>query len=141
MTMRTAFLLPVLALAALAACSRPTTTSTAATTSGAAIVPGHSDLIGAWSFDGSCASEDGMTLAADGHAAVGEREEGTWSVAADGKITINTQDFEPGDLTHQSTGHGQTWTFEMTGPDDLNGMSGDGRLTMAKRCPAAPPAQ
>ena len=46
------------------------------------------DLIGTWSFDGSCASSDGMGLAADGEIWFDEWGWGLWVVEGDAILMI-----------------------------------------------------
>jgi hypothetical protein len=53
-------------------------------------------LVGAWSFDRSCASGDGMTLAADGTASFDEWGQGTWTVADDNRLVLTLMRWEPG---------------------------------------------
>lgn len=54
-----------------------------------AIVPlPLSSLAGAWSFDGSCASGDGMVLKADGKASYDEWGDGLWALADSGKRLV-----------------------------------------------------
>jgi hypothetical protein len=47
-----------------------------------------SAYVGTWSFDGSCASGDGMSLNADGSAGFDEWGTGTWATSEDGKRII-----------------------------------------------------
>ncbi len=50
-------------------------------------------LAGTWSFDGTCASGDGMTLRADGKASYDEWGEGLWALAEKGaRIVIIAED-------------------------------------------------
>ena len=54
-----------------------------------AIVPlPPSSLAGAWSFDGSCASGDGMVLKADGKASSDEWGDGLWVLADTGQRLV-----------------------------------------------------
>jgi hypothetical protein len=48
----------------------------------------HSFFAGTWSFDGTCASGDGMTLKADGKASFDEWGDGLWASAEDGKRLV-----------------------------------------------------
>lgn len=59
--------------------------------------PAGSFYTGVWSFDGSCASGDGMTLAADGSAGFDEWGEGLWAESADGNsLFLILKVMEPG---------------------------------------------
>ena len=50
-------------------------------------------LVGTWSFDGTCASGDGMILKADGKAAYDEWGEGLWALADKGaRIVVIAED-------------------------------------------------
>ena len=50
-------------------------------------------LVGTWSFDGTCASGDGMTLKADGKASYDEWGEGLWALADKGtRIVVIAED-------------------------------------------------
>lgn len=51
-------------------------------------IPSESKFIGTWSFDGSCASGDGMMLGKDGVAGYDEWGTGTWAESADGKRIV-----------------------------------------------------
>jgi hypothetical protein len=58
-------------------------------------IPSQSQYVGIWSFDGTCASGDGMTLNADGTAGFDEWGTGTWAEARDGKrIVLILRGFE-----------------------------------------------
>jgi hypothetical protein len=58
-------------------------------------ISSQSQYVGIWSFDGSCASGDGMTLNADGTAGFDEWGNGTWAESADGKrIVLILRGFE-----------------------------------------------
>lgn len=50
--------------------------------------PAESKYVGTWSFDGSCASGDGMSLEPDGIAGYDEWGTGTWAESKDGKRVI-----------------------------------------------------
>lgn len=134
---------------ALAACSPQATTSTATTSTtttstapqrihlGPAVIPG------AWSFDGTCGSGDGMVLQPNGTASINEDQAGLWGIDGDGRLIVLTQQVEPGD-THAPGGPAATYVFEMREPDQDHLYSVDQRANAitAKRCPsdaAAPP--
>jgi hypothetical protein len=55
-----------------------------------------SAIVGVWSFDGSCASGDGMILAADGSASFDEGGEGHWRLT-DNRLVLELQVREMGD--------------------------------------------
>lgn len=50
--------------------------------------PARAWFVGAWSFDGSCASGDGMVLARDGKASYDERGQGLWAAAENGQRLV-----------------------------------------------------
>jgi hypothetical protein len=50
--------------------------------------PTRSGLIGTWSFDGTCASGDGMTLEKDGDAGYDEWGSGLWALTDGGKRLV-----------------------------------------------------
>lgn len=59
--------------------------------------PAGSFYTGVWSFDGTCASGDGMALAADGNARFDEWGEGLWAESADGgRLFLILKVMEPG---------------------------------------------
>lgn len=59
--------------------------------------PAGSFYTGVWSFDGTCASGDGMTLAPDGTAGFDEWGEGLWAESADGeRLVLILKVMEPG---------------------------------------------
>ena len=68
------------------------TTAAHAETAG---MPSGTDLIGTWSFDGSCASSDGMGLTADGEIWFDEWGWGLWVVEND-RILMILQESEMG---------------------------------------------
>jgi hypothetical protein len=50
-------------------------------------------FVGTWSFDGTCASGDGMTLKADGKASYDEWGDGLWALADKGtRLVIIAED-------------------------------------------------
>jgi hypothetical protein len=58
-------------------------------------ISSQSQYVGIWSFDGSCASGDGMSLNADGTAGFDEWGTGTWAETPDGKrIVLILRGFE-----------------------------------------------
>ena len=61
-----------------------------------------------------------MTLQADGEAALGEGEEGLWSIDNEGRLVVLTRQFEPGDLDHRPQGAIATFhAFEMRTQGEL----------------------
>ena len=126
-----------------AACSQPSPAATpadAATGStGAGRVAGDSpppldpvSLIGTWSFDRTCASEDGMTLAADGTAGT-DQGSGMWAVDVSHRLVVIIREQEMG-ADPDPKAPRQVWTFTATKSigDDLVG-----RLDRAR--PGEPP--
>ena len=115
------------------------TTAPAQTSQRLALVPAA--VIGAWSFDGSCASKDGMTLRPDGKAALGEGQEGLWGIDSEGRLVLLMQNFEPGDLTNTPQGGAaEFYAFKMRAPDRDALISVDTTAPHpihAKRCPPA----
>jgi hypothetical protein len=131
----------------LVACGQPTTpASREASTTSAATPPAATAsafepeaLVGAWSFDRSCASGDGMTLNADSTASYDEWGEGHWVVDAPSRLIITLAKSEPG---VGPTGQHVMVTIDVTPPvaDDLNGTRAfdDGTPSgpiNARRCP------
>ncbi len=102
MTLRFAFC----AAAFLAACGQPAQqqTATPASAPSAAAraesppVPrlDHETVIGTWSFDGSCASGDGMGINADGDAFYDEWGTGRWSINRQNQLVLELVRREPG---------------------------------------------
>jgi hypothetical protein len=98
----------------------------------------HSFFAATWSFDGTCASGDGMTLRADGKAGYDEWGSGLWASAEDGKrlVLIVENISEDADKSKGAeliefrdilrTGYLLTMT-----------RASDGAKIKAKRCPAA----
>jgi len=85
-------------LVLLAACGQPaeqkTSPSTEAAPTGRAQSPapprlGHETVIGTWSFDGSCASGDGMGINADGTAFYDEWGTGTWTINRQNQLVLD----------------------------------------------------
>jgi hypothetical protein len=122
----------IIAVFGLAACGQSTTpgpsTTTGVGTSAATTAPASSQrlalvpatVIGSWSFDGSCASEDGMSLRADGKVAVGEAQQGLWGIDGEGRLVVLTQQYEPGDLTSTPQGGAaEFYAFEMRTQGEL----------------------
>lgn len=96
-------------------------------------------LVGVWSFDRSCASGDGMRLAADGTASFDEWGAGTWTTADEDRVVLTLSALEPG---VGPTGETVTYTLNVAPPvtDDLSGslVRGDAeevRAIHARRCP------
>lgn len=97
-------------------------------------------LAGTWSFDRTCASEDGMTLAADGTAGT-DQGSGMWAVDAWHRLVVIIREQDMG-VDPNPKAPRQVWTFTATKPvgDDLVGRldrAGPGeqpRPINAKRC-------
>src|SRR5262249_16340205 len=121
--------------------SAPTTsTATASAANTSALMPlVPASVTGAWSFDGECASENGLMLQPDGKAALGENEEGLSGIDAEGRLVVLTQTFEPGDLEHPPSGGGAAvYVFEMRAPNQDQLVSvqfPSANNVHARRCP------
>ncbi|HVY90539.1 MAG TPA: hypothetical protein VG942_16860 [Hyphomonadaceae bacterium] len=99
-------------------------------------------LIGTWSFDRSCASEDGMVLSADGKATYEDWGEGMWAVDPQGRLVLILRQHTPG---VPDKNLGERLVVELTpksiAGDDLQGGVSQVRNDMpahdvnAKRCP------
>ena len=97
-------------------------------------------LVGAWSFDHTCASGDGMRLGADGTAGFDEWGQGTWAIAQpDNRVSLDLAVSEPG---MGPTGARATVRITVTMPvtDDLIGEltsseAAEPRPINALRCP------
>ena len=98
-------------------------------------------LVGTWSFDRTCASEDGMTLAVDGTAGT-DQGSGVWAVDASHRLVMIIREQEMGaDPDPKAPRH--VWMFTATKPvgDDLVGridavkLGAKARPLNAKRCP------
>lgn len=90
----------VVALAALGACSpqavEPPANLDVVAPEPAAVRVEKAQLVGGWSFDRTCATEDAMGLMADGKAYFDEWGEGTWDVDADGKLVLTLRELMHG---------------------------------------------
>jgi hypothetical protein len=92
-------------------------------------------LVGVWSFDGSCASGDGMRLDRDGKAAYDERGLGLWAFDEAGKrlILIVEDISEEADRRDEA----ELIEFQLTARDanamSLTRLSDDAKIK-AKRC-------
>jgi hypothetical protein len=98
----------------------------------------HSFFAGVWSFDGSCASGDGMTLKADGKASYDEWGSGLWASAEDGKRLVLIVE----DITEEADRKKEAQLIEFrdilrTGYLLTMTRATDGAKIKAKRCPAA----
>lgn len=129
----------VLSLAVLAAaCGQPAPEKQ----SGAeAPVPGlaRAALVGTWSFDGSCASGDGMGLDADGNAFFDEWGQGTWRIDAQNRVVLDLQRQEMG--VDEPNGEPVTMTINVAAPvgdtlqAQINTPGESPRNVTARRCP------
>jgi hypothetical protein len=98
----------------------------------------HSFFAGVWSFDGTCASGDGMTLKADGKATYDEWGSGFWASAEDGKRLVLIVE----DITEEADRKKEAQLIEFrdvlrTGAQLTMTRAPDGAKIKAKRCPAA----
>lgn len=95
-------------------------------------------LIGTWSFDGSCASGDGMGLAADGGAFYDEWGSGTWRIDARNQLVLDLMQREMG--VEDDPGRPVRLRLDVRGHSDEAlelEISGDGdppRVVTALRC-------
>lgn len=144
--MKLAGLVSFAALLALCGCTQhPVTTTTTTTASAPARVNlGPANVVGPWSFDGTCASGDGMVLQPNGTASLNENEEGLWGIENAGRLVLLTQQLEPVDLDHHAGGGpAGFYAFAMHAGDQDHLSSDDERQhpITAKRCPSeqAPP--
>ena len=53
-------------------------------------------LVGGWSFDRTCASEDAMGLMPDDKAYFDEWGQGAWEIDADGRLVLTLRELTPG---------------------------------------------
>lgn len=134
------------AVVLLAACGQPADKQTAPGSSApganaqAPAVPrlDHETIIGTWSFDGSCASGDGMGLNADNSAFFDEWGTGTWSINRQNQIVLSLVRSEPG--VENDPGEPVTLTIEVRGSSEealevvITGGGYPPRETDALRC-------
>ena len=98
----------------------------------------HSFFAATWSFDGTCASGDGMTLKADGKASYDEWGSGLWAAAEDGRRLVLLVE----DITEEADRKRQAQLIEFrdilrTGHLLTMTRATDGAKVKARRCPAA----
>jgi hypothetical protein len=98
----------------------------------------HSFFAATWSFDGTCASGDGMTLKADGKAGYDEWGAGLWASAEDGKRLVLIVE----DITEEADRKREAQLIEFrdilrTGAQLTMTRASDGAKIKARRCPAA----
>lgn len=98
----------------------------------------HSFFAAIWSFDGTCASGDGMTLKADGKATYDEWGSGLWASAEDGKRLVLIVE----DITEEADRKREAQLIEFrdvlrTGAQLTMTRMSDGAKIKAKRCPGA----
>lgn len=98
----------------------------------------HSFFAATWSFDGTCASGDGMTLQADGKAGYDEWGSGLWASAENGKRLVLIVE----DITEEADRKKDAQLIEFrdvlrTGAQLMMTRASDGVKIRAKRCPAA----
>jgi hypothetical protein len=99
-------------------------------------------LIGTWSFDRTCASEDGITLAADGTAGT-DQGSGMWAVDLDQRLVIIVREQEMGKDVDRLAER-IVWRFtpkdvvgdDLVGTLDARRMGEKPIAINAKRCPA-----
>ena len=98
----------------------------------------HSFFAASWSFDGTCASGDGMVLSADGKAGYDEWGAGLWAAAENGKRLVLIVE----DITEEADRQKQAQLIEFrdilrTGYQLTMTRASDGAKIKAKRCPTA----
>lgn len=143
--MRIRSLLCVAAL--LAACGQPAEKQTAAPASAPAPAAqtqpasprlDHETIIGTWSFDGSCASGDGMGLSADNTAFYDEWGTGTWSINRQNQIVLDLVRREMG--VEEAPGEPVMLTIDVRASSEealevvVNGAGEEPREATALRC-------
>ncbi len=98
----------------------------------------HETIIGTWSFDGSCASGDGMGLNADNTAFYDEWGTGTWSINRQNQIVLDLMRREMG--VEDDPGEPVQLTIDVRASSDealevvVNGAGEEPRETTAMRC-------
>ncbi len=96
-------------------------------------------LVGTWSFDGSCASGDGMGLAADGSAFFDEWGQGTWRLDAQNRVVLDLRRQEMG-VDEPDGGEPVTMTIQVAAPvgdtlqAQINTPGENPREVTARRC-------
>lgn len=146
--MKMRFVLCALAAALIAACDPPAEKQTAAPASAPSATAeaqtpppprlDHETIIGTWSFDGSCASGDGMGLRADNTAFYDEWGTGTWSINRQNQIVLDLVRREMG--VEEDPGEPVTLTIDVRASSDealevvVNGAGEEPRETTAMRC-------
>jgi hypothetical protein len=98
----------------------------------------HETIIGTWSFDGSCASGDGMGLRADNTAFYDEWGTGTWSINRQNQIVLDLVRREMG--VEEAPGEPVKLTIDVRASSDealelvINGAGEEPREATALRC-------
>jgi hypothetical protein len=98
----------------------------------------HETIIGTWSFDGSCASGDGMGLRADNTAFYDEWGTGTWSINRQNQIVLDLVRREMG--VEEDPGEPVQLTIDVRASSDealevvVNGAGEEPREATAMRC-------
>ena len=98
----------------------------------------RSYFAGTWSFDGTCASGDGMMLKADGKATYDEWGSGLWAIADNGARLVLIVE----EISDEADRRGQAEMIEFrnvqrSGPMLWMTRASDGVKIKAKRCPGA----
>jgi hypothetical protein len=135
------------AMALLAACGPPAEKQTAAPAPAPAAQKAeapppprldHETIIGTWSFDGSCASGDGMGLRPDNTAFYDEWGTGTWSINRQNQIVLDLMRREMG--VEDTPGEPVKLTIDVRASSEealelvINGAGEEPRETTALRC-------
>lgn len=98
----------------------------------------HETILGTWSFDGSCASGDGMGLQADGSAFYDEWGTGRWSINRENQVVLDLVRREMG--VENAPGEPVTLTIDVRASSEealevvVRGAGEEPRETTALRC-------
>ena len=100
----------------------------------------RSYFAGTWSFDGTCASGDGMVLQADGKASYDEWGTGLWAIAENGGRLVLIME----DISEEADRRKEAEMIEFrdvsrSGPMLWMTRTSDGAKIKAKRCPTTAP--
>ena len=93
---------------------------------------------GTWSFDGTCASGDGMVLKADGKASYDEWGTGLWAIADNGaRLVVIVEDISEEADRRKEAEMIEFRNVQRSGPTLWMTRASDGAKIKAKRCAAA----
>lgn len=98
----------------------------------------RSHFAGTWSFDGTCASGDGMVLAADGKATYDEWGTGLWAIAENGaRLVLIVEEVSEEADRRKEAEMIEFRDVSRSGPILWMTRASDGAKIKAKRCAAA----